>query len=586
MPEWPFTQGIFTLTGQQLDVARPPLPGAFGGGSPRRNHSKKRLTARAQQLKQRRKLESSVRDDWVVPEPVPEPEEAQTFHFGESAPGAAEAQSPKEDEEEEEEEDLNNITALDWRRDPEKPVIRTQMTSNVNARARWQVAFAKVREITASHRKRQHRVALGMKVKEYLMFHHLRGTCGRMNRTVDSFERSIFSEKTEKMEITYESFSEGVVPEADEWVRKNFEDMREALEPVVQNEQFRKYDMNELERMLRMKEQEDSWLDAQQKATEDLLQTHGKLMERSVTSLEDMVRQVRQVLSALAAEIAGGLQRHHNLKAEHDTAENESFDMSQKQKKLMTQIDEFEARQKEAKERYARELEQLTQEFLKVRRATTSVKFQLAKDEHYCERLLQKIQDTLATQMADHAKVMAEEHIKRIQRKWDVRQREKIMRQATYEKELQELRERLRKRQTELEERRTFLELSVCRSKATQAKLLLFELRARTQEIEKEAPAQRKTLKRLFSSKNLSFPTPQQGLLMLLGEELQLQRKWLTERGQDVELTARSFQIRGKQLLATPTSLIQRIWQRIMEFQDPPARMQRMGRRLKPLESC
>ncbi|CAL1141432.1 unnamed protein product, partial [Cladocopium goreaui] len=427
--------------------------------------------------------------------------------------------------------------------------IRTQMTSNVNARARWQVAFAKVREITASHRKRQHRVALGMKVKEYLMFHHLRGTCGRMNRTVDSFERSIFSDKTEKMEITYESFSEGVVPEADEWVRKNFEDMREALEPVVQNEQFRKYDMNELERMLRMKEQEDSWLDAKQKATEDLLQTHGKLMERSVTSLEDMVRQVRQVLSALAAEIAGGLQRHHNLKAEHDTAENESFDMSQKQKKLMTQIDEFEARQKEAKERYARELEQLTQEFLKVRRATTSVKFQLAKDEHYCERLLQKIQDTLATQMADHAKVMAEEHIKRIQRKWDVRQREKIMRQATYEKELQELRERLRKRQTELEERRTFLELSVCRSKATQAKLLLFELRARTQD--SMGQAQRKTLKRLFSSKNLSFPTPQQGLggwswpnrvpkaagealpglLMLLGEELQLQRKWLTERG-------------------------------------------------------
>eukprot|EP00435_Cladocopium_sp_Y103_P000420 s2212_g1.t1 len=128
------------------------------------------------------------------------------------------------------------------------------MTSNVNARARWQVAFAKVREITASHRKRQHRVALGMKVKDEPLgiwggedgregwgwggwgwgggCGNL-GTCGRMNRAVDSFERSIFSDKTEKMEITYESFSEGVVPEADEWVRKNFEDMREALEPAA-----------------------------------------------------------------------------------------------------------------------------------------------------------------------------------------------------------------------------------------------------------------------------------------------------------------------------------------------------------------
>ena len=45
-----------------------------------------------------------------------------------------------------------------------------------------QVAFAKVREITASHRKRQHRVALGMKVKD-VEFHweHLgREDWGRM----------------------------------------------------------------------------------------------------------------------------------------------------------------------------------------------------------------------------------------------------------------------------------------------------------------------------------------------------------------------------------------------------------------------
>eukprot|EP00435_Cladocopium_sp_Y103_P007478 s2212_g2.t1 len=142
MAAWPFAQGIFTLTGQQLDVARPPLPG--GSGSPRRNQSKKRLTGRAQLLKERRKLESSVRDDWVVPEPVPEPEAkardgigtawwsdsqgleetlSGPLHFGDSV-GATEAQSSKEDEEEDkEEEDLNNITALDWRRDPEKPVI-------------------------------------------------------------------------------------------------------------------------------------------------------------------------------------------------------------------------------------------------------------------------------------------------------------------------------------------------------------------------------------------------------------------------------------------------------------------------------
>ena len=566
MAGWSFAPpGIFGLTGHQL-----------GGPAPRLS-SKKRPTVRAQKLQQQRRLEKSVRDEWIAPEPVIEEVENVTVEQGLQAPA-----SPSSAKEEEEEQDLNDPQLLDWRRDPEKPVMRLSMGSNVSARARWQVAFAKVREMTSSVRKRQHRVALGLKVKEYLMFHHLRGSCGRLTRSVDSFERGLFSDKTEKMEITYEAFSEGVVPEAENWVRKNFEEMREVLEPVVYNEQNRKYDMNELERMLRMKEQEDAWLEAQQHSTDELLQTHGRLMERSVTSLAEMVRQVRQVLSALAAEIAAGLQRHRNLKTEYDSAEHESFDLSQKQKKMMTQIEEAEARQKEAKDGYNKEVETLTQEFTKVRRATTSVKFQLAKDNSYCDRLMQEIENAMAKKMAENAKVMAEEHIKRIKRKWDVHQREKIMRQATYEKELRELREKLAKRQAYLEERRVFLEVSLCRSKTTQAKLLLFELQARTQEMQNAAPAQRKTIKRLFSSSSLSssqsIPKPQQGLLLLLGEELYLQRQWLTERGQYLEVDAKSFEIRGPPLLGTPTSLISKMWDIVNDYRDPSRSLQRIFR--------
>eukprot|EP00913_Durusdinium_trenchii_P027316 g25627.t1 len=59
-----------------------------------------------------------------------------------------------------------------------------------------------------------------------------------MERAVDSFERSLFSNQ----EVAYDVFGETVIPEADQWVKKNFEEMRESLEPVVQNEQSRKYE--------------------------------------------------------------------------------------------------------------------------------------------------------------------------------------------------------------------------------------------------------------------------------------------------------------------------------------------------------
>ena len=50
---------------------------------------------------------------------------------------------------------------------------------------------------------------------------------------------------------------------------------------MVQNEQFRKYDMNELERMLRMKEQE--WSQAADE-TSSLCDTHEEIMRNSKVS--------------------------------------------------------------------------------------------------------------------------------------------------------------------------------------------------------------------------------------------------------------------------------------------------------------
>eukprot|EP00913_Durusdinium_trenchii_P010853 g10182.t1 len=315
------------------------------------------------------------------------------------------------------------------------------------------------------------------------------------------------------------------------------------------------------------------------------------------------------VFAALAAEIAEGLQRHCSLRQEHDTAETQFFEIYVLHPPRMTQIEEFEARKKEATDGYNRELDM---------RATASVKFQLAKDRHYCERVAQQLQDQMAAQMSRTVEVMAEEHIKRIQRKWDVRQREKIMRHATDEKELQEMREQLRKRELHLQEQKAFLEVSLSRSRAIKAKLLLFELQARTQdlrsfgragrgvrgrgssgacfrsgasrmfacqELENAKPAQRKSIRRMWT-RGLEGALPAPGLLPLLSQELQIQRQWLIERGQHLELNPSNLEVEGRPLLATPSALICKLWEFFLEpwqgvradLKEPSKRLTRVFR--------
>ncbi|CAJ1421980.1 unnamed protein product [Effrenium voratum] len=525
--------GIFGLTG--LDSKSP------------RSRSKGRPLVSAARQSRLRQLEDAVRGEWsaVLPDQPEGPQAAQ------------EARGQPLDESDEESE----VNALDWRRDPNKSEQMTMsMSRDFSARMRWQVAFAKVREMTNVSRKRQHRVALASKVKEYLMFHHSRGACSRMSRHIENYDRSNLA-GTEVVESLADA-----VPEADRWV-KNFEDMRNALEPVVQSDQARKYDMNELERMMRMNQQENEWLEAQQKKTEEMLTAHKRLVGKTASSLAESVRKVKEVLSALAAEIAEGLQRHAALNLEHEAFEAEMFELSRRQKTMLTQIEDFEARKKECKDRYSFELEKLKAEFSKLRRAVDSGKLQVVKDKDRCREIMWEVQDQVSVQMKDKFEVMSSVHIQRIQRFWNVQQRHRIMRQASAEKEIRDLRRKLEERRRYLQVAKARQVVAQSRAEATEVQLLLLELRLRAQELEGGCPAERRTFRKMWSSGDLTM-TPPTGLLALLAEELQIHRGWLTDRGQELALDARSFLVQGKLVLATPMSLLTFVWQMLIDAND------------------
>eukprot|EP00439_Symbiodinium_sp_Y106_P009837 s4457_g1.t1 len=323
---------------------------------------------------------------------------------------------------------------------------------------RWQVAFAKVREKTGVARRNQHRIALTN--KEYLMYTNSRGSCTKMVRSLESYDRSTWMEKEE---ISYKRFTEGLLDEAETWVTKNFEDMQSALEPVVLSEPKRQYDMNEFERMLRMNEQENEWLDTQRRKTDELMDVHVRLVSRSTASMADSIAKVKQALTSLVNEIAEGA---------------ELYELARKQKLLQTALEEFE-------DRYARELETLKTEYGKLKRAVETAQSALVKDKERYNQFWRNLLASLKSKISDQLDVLGQAHIQRIRRQCEVHERQGIMRRSTLEKEEARIRQ----------------ELTDLRQEIYEARLLLFELKARAGEVsETGEPAEGEVLRKLWKT--------------------------------------------------------------------------------------
>ncbi|CAE7189446.1 bag [Symbiodinium sp. CCMP2456] len=386
------------------------------------------------------------------------------------------------------------------------------------------------------------------------MYTNSRGSCTKMQRSLESYDRSTWMERDE---ISYNRFTEGLLDEAETWVTKNFEDMQSALEPVVLSEPKRQYDMNEFERMLRMNEQENEWLDAQRRKTDELMDVHVRLVSRSTASMADSIARVKQALTSLVNEIAEGLRRHNKLVKEHEATEAELYDLARKQKLLQTALEEFEVRKKEATDRYARELETLKTEYGKLKRAVETAQSALVKDKERYNQFWRNLLASLKSKISDQLDVLGQAHIQRIRRQCEVHERQGIMRRSTLEKEIQELRRRLKERRKYLKEVRIRQELTDLRQELYEARLLLFELNARAGEVSETGdPAEGEVLRKLWKTGDAT-KMPESGLLPLLVQQLQIQRQWLLDRGQGFSLSLRRLLPKGKPLLSSPTSLLQ-----------------------------
>ncbi|CAE7318189.1 unnamed protein product [Symbiodinium microadriaticum] len=308
------------------------------------------------------------------------------------------------------------------------------------------------------------------------MYTNSRGSCSKLVRSLESYDRSTWMEREE---ISYKRFTEGLLDEAETWATKNFEDMQSALEPVVLSEPKRQYDMNEFERMLRMNEQENEWLDAQRRKTDELMDVHVRLVSRSTASMADSIARVKQALTSLVNEIA---------------EEAELYDLARKQKLLQAALEEFE-------DRYARELETLKTEYGKLKRAVETAQSALVKDTERYNQFWRNLLASLKSKISDQLDVLGQAHIQRIRRQREVHERQGIMRRSTLEKEIQELRRRLKERRTYLKEARIRQELTDLRQELYEARLLLFELNARAGEVSETGdPAEGEVLRKLWKT--------------------------------------------------------------------------------------
>ncbi|CAE7499431.1 unnamed protein product [Symbiodinium natans] len=179
------------------------------------------------------------------------------------------------------------------------------------------------------------------------------------------------------------------------------------------------------------------------------------------------------------------------------------------------------------------------------------------KDNDRNIQLWTTLQDLLQSNISQRMTVMGQAHALRMRRQREVHERQGIMRQASLEKEIQDLRSRLHARKKYLQDAKAKHEMTGLRQEVYEARLLLFELRARAGEVsETGGPAVREALRKLWETGDVSH-APETGLIPLLAKQLQIQRQWLLDRGQRFALSARRLLPRGKRSLATPLSLLQ-----------------------------
>ncbi|CAE8715894.1 unnamed protein product [Polarella glacialis] len=253
-------------------------------------------------------------------------------------------------------------------------------------------------------------------VKSFLLYKRSKDYSDKLLSIVDKYEKQTNTSRYQKLcqELQDSKKLMGAVePILDGWNSKNYDEMQSALAPAVHNIAGKQVERLEFERAQKEEANDEEVMQQGHKIADRILMEYQDMMQSGSTSLTEAVSKGKAVLEELAAEIAEGEERRHFLMKDHEAYEAEMWELTRRQKSVVTILQEYEDKRASAAERQRELMESLKSDLASSRRMRISLDKQHEEHSHKCKQVWSRIETRLQKKLMANCSEMLKLHLKR-----------------------------------------------------------------------------------------------------------------------------------------------------------------------------
>ncbi|CAE8737383.1 unnamed protein product, partial [Polarella glacialis] len=239
----------------------------------------------------------------------------------------------------------------------------------------------------------------------------------------------------------------------------------------------------EFERAQKEEANDEEVMQQGRKIADRILMEYQDMMQSGSTSLTEAVSKGKAVLEELAAEIAEGEERRHFLMKDHEAYEAEMWELTRRQKSVVTILQEYEDKRASAAERQRELMESLKSDLASSRRMRISLDKQHEEHSHKCKQVWSRIETRLQKKLMANCSEMLKLHLKRKLREKAYSDRAFALRKASLENQVKNNEKYLKLRREQLAEARERKDIGQLRALALGAKGLCMHMRLRAAEM-------------------------------------------------------------------------------------------------------
>jgi len=430
--------------------------------------------------------------------------------------------------------------------------------SNVQARERWSRAVASVSDSEGVDRTMSRVRNISKKVRSAMFYEDSGFSVLKMGNMLAQYHRAYEHKRYHRLNPFFDDVRGLSAPLDSMFESRAYEiveTMQLELSHSLQNELVRRAEPVELQRLDREADNILEQCQVSKKNMDAQLADLQAAVNKAASEAARFLDVARTELGALAADIADFTAKHNHLRKADIEYQADLFDQQRRNDALQDQLEKLTARRRLAETRLQADMESLRTENTVLKRSMGALS-NLSKDNK--KRL---------TEISNWMSVLCGRHLERNHDTMLMAYQKRVVRrQAFYERiawvKLQHLRvvvEKLSKllveRQEELKIARTRQEVRLYRRLTVEACCLLYEVRLRSGELQKDGRlTQNEAIEECLKKGKMKHRPI--GLMMFFAKELGKPLKWMRKRHMEVSFS-KDLVFSGSETVSTPLSLME-----------------------------